>query len=178
MQQLAPAIVHLMLVLSFLGNLSTGFAFPTRFGVSRSMHGLQELGFVPPTPTMRRKPQNGLCPGRKFCLSSFISESGMGEDLLSYLPNRGQDMPPDFLKLVRDATTRYSHPSSFRQDEGLNGIAHIIDVIDFEYKVSSKRPVRVQNVTYSNLPNVTKLLSICLSPATGPNSVGAPEGMQ
>ncbi|KAL3944258.1 MAG: hypothetical protein SGBAC_001652 [Bacillariaceae sp.] len=86
----------------------------------------------------------------------------MEQDLLSYLPNRGQDMPPDFLQLIRDATTRYCHPSDFHEGNDLGGISHIIDVINFEYKVSSNRPIAIQNVTYTDQQILTKLLSVCI----------------
>jgi hypothetical protein len=99
-------------------------------------------------------------------LQSLLRDDDADENMLVYLPNRGQDLPPDFCQLVKDATIRYtttSSSSSFQDEDDLGSIQHIADVIDFEYKVYS-RPVMIYNATYSINKSsiVSKILSVCL----------------
>lgn len=84
---------------------------------------------------------------------------------LDYLPNRGQDLPPDFRQLVKDATIRYTSSSSSFQDDDddLEGAQYILDIIDFEYKISN-RPVMIHNTTYntSQSNRISQILSVSL----------------
>ncbi|CAJ1945097.1 unnamed protein product [Cylindrotheca closterium] len=156
MPLIVAAITHALLILSLKGNLLMACAFPSS--------KLLSLGLLQSNPIVRSTSNCFDPPSkiRNFELSSFISDGAMEQDLLSYLPKRGQAVPPDFLQLIRGATTRYSNPSSFAKGESLCGITHIMDVIDFEYKVSPNPPIAIRNVTYTNQRILTKLLSVCL----------------
>jgi hypothetical protein len=141
----------------------SSLAFPSTSTIRLQRHHSIKSSSYPsslPTPSS---------PSDTKRLQSLLRDDAADENVLAYLPNRGQDLPLDFCQLVKDATIRYTtttssfSSSSFQDEDDLGGIQHIVDVIDFEYKVTS-RPVMIYNATCSIYKSsiLSKILSVCL----------------
>ena len=101
-----------------------------------------------------------LSPTTSTTVLKSLLRADENDNILDYLKNRGEDIPPDMKEVVKEATIQQTTERRKGNHELIGGT--LLDVIEFEYKISTRSFMIGNNVTYSNKPNIYRILAVCL----------------